>query len=190
MATASTSPAVQNSRDQVHRVAGDEELAFMVGSKTIRGSCSGRGESDRPPPDRLGQAPDHFRGCRDLGRSIWVRHMSRAPIAALGATAALAAALAATSLVQPAPSEPATKQSGGPLPSIGALKSEYLRCEYISSQRRLSMHGLAFCKAVSDQLLKREFGGDFDLLLAWWSTEHQASAKGIDRQRTSFPAPS
>jgi hypothetical protein len=78
----------------------------------------------------------------------------------------------------------------GPLPSIGALKSEYLRCEYISSQRRVSMHGLAFCKVVSDPLLKREFGGDFDLPLAWSSTERQASAKEIDRQRTSFPAPS
>ena len=93
-------------------------------------------------------------------------------------------------LAQPAASEPATKQSGGPLPSIGALKSEYLRCEYISSQRRLSMHGLAFCKTVSDQLLKREFGGDFDLLLVWLTTERQASARGIDRERTPSPAPS
>ena len=90
-------------------------------------------------------------------------------------------------LAQPTRSEPATKQSGGALPSIGALKSEYLRCEYIASQRRLSMHGLVFCKAVSDQLLKREFGGDLDLLLAWRSADRQASAKGIDRQRTPSP---
>jgi len=26
------------------------------------------------------------------------------------------------------------------------------------------MHDMAFCSAVSDQLLKREFGGDLDLL--------------------------
>lgn len=107
--------------------------------------------------------------------------MSAGRIAVLSAAAAVAAALAATGLPQSAASDPAFQPSGGPLPSIEALKSEYLHCASISSQRRLSMHGMAFCSAVSDQLLKREFRGDLDLLLAWWRGERQASATGIER---------
>jgi|SRR6476619_1207256 len=107
--------------------------------------------------------------------------MSTGRIAALSATAAVAAALAASGLPQLAWTAPVFEPSGGPLPSIEALKREYLHCERISSQRRLSMHGMAFCGAVSDQLLKREFGGDLDLLLAWWRGERQASAREIER---------
>jgi len=106
-------------------------------------------------------------------------HMSAGHIAALAAAAILAAALPASGPAQSASSAPAVQHSGGPLPSIDALKREYVRCERISSQRRLSMHGMAFCGAVSDQLLKREFGGDLDLLLVWWQGERQASAAGI-----------
>jgi len=100
-------------------------------------------------------------------------------IAALGTAAILAATVPASSLAQSASSTPTVQHGGGPLPSIDALKREYVRCERISSQRRLSMHGMAFCGAVSDQLLKREFGGDLDLLLVWWQGERQASAAGI-----------
>lgn len=107
--------------------------------------------------------------------------MSAGRIAALSAAAAVAAALAASGLPQSASSALVFQPSGGPLPSIEALKSEYLHCERVSSQRRLSMHGMAFCSAVSDQLLKREFGGDLDLLLVWWRGERQASATGIER---------
>jgi hypothetical protein len=112
--------------------------------------------------------------------------MSAGRIAALSAAAAVAAALAASGVPQSASSAPVFQPSGGqpsggPLPSIEALKSEYLHCERVSSQRRLSLHGMAFCSAVSDQLLKREFGGDLDLLLVWWRGERQAFATGIER---------
>ena len=107
--------------------------------------------------------------------------MSAGRMAVLGAAIISAAVLAASSLAQSAPSAPVGQQSGGPLPSIDALKSEYLHCGRISSQRRLSMHGMAFCSAVSDQLLKREFGGDLDMLLAWWQGERQAFATSTER---------
>ena len=105
--------------------------------------------------------------------------MSAGRIALLGAAGAVAAALVASGLAQSASSAPVFQPSGGPLPSIETLKSEYLHCERISSQRRLSAHGMVFCNAVSDRLLKREFGGDLDLLLAWW--QRQAPATGSVR---------
>ena len=108
--------------------------------------------------------------------------MSPARIVILAVAASLAVALGASGVGQSAPPQPVGEGTAPPLlPSIGALKSEYIRCERISSQRRLSMHGMAFCSAVSDQLLKREFGGDLDLLLAWWRGEQQASMTRIDR---------
>ena len=91
--------------------------------------------------------------------------------AALGLVALLATPFVASSLLQSAAPATANEQSGSLLPSIGALKREYVRCARISSQRRLSMHGRDFCSAVGEQLLRREFGGDVDLLLAWWRTE-------------------
>ena len=107
--------------------------------------------------------------------------MSAARMAARSAAAAVAAAIATSALPQSASSAPASQPGGRPPPSIEALKNEYLHCERISSNRRLSMHGMAFCSAVSDQLLKREFGGDLDLLLMWWRGEWQASAPRIER---------
>lgn len=43
MATASTPPTVQNSRDQDRRVAGDEKLVFIVGPSKVeeRRDCLG-----------------------------------------------------------------------------------------------------------------------------------------------------
>src|SRR5215216_1284097 len=139
--------------------------------------CPNDPEPDGPQPHQLVQGSGASGGCRNFARGMQVRHISAGHIAALGAAAILAAALPASSLAQSASSAPPVQHSGGPLPSIDALKREYVRCERISSQRRLSMHGMAFCGAVSDQLLKREFGGDLDLLLAWWRAERQASAK-------------
>jgi len=107
--------------------------------------------------------------------------MSAGRVAALTAAAAVAAALAVSGLPQSASSAAVFQPTGGPLPSIEALKSEYRHCERVSSQRRLSMHGMAFCGAVSDQLLKRGFAGDLDLLLVWSRGERQASATGIER---------
>lgn len=64
-------------------------------------------------------------------------------------------------------------------PSVASLKSEYLQCEQVSSQRRLSMHGAAYCSAVGEQLLKRGFDGDLDRLLAWWRAERATSTAGF-----------
>ena len=49
------------------------------------------------------------------------------------------------------------------------------------------MHGMAFCSAVSDQLLKREFGGDLDLLLAWWRGERRHLRRGSSGDRPRSP---
>jgi len=59
-------------------------------------------------------------------------------------------------------------------PSVIALKREYLRCDRAASQTRLTLAAAAYCGAVGDELLRREFAGDLDLLLAWWRSERQA----------------
>ena len=48
------------------------------------------------------------------------------------------------------------------------LKSQYLSCARVSSQRMLGMDEAAVCSIVAEVLKKRSFGGDFDALLAWW----------------------
>lgn len=57
--------------------------------------------------------------------------------------------------------------------SVPALKREYLRCDRVSSQHRLTLEAGAYCSAVSGELLKREFEDDLDLLLAWWRAARQ-----------------
>ena len=81
------------------------------------------------------------------------------------------------------PAEPREEQAAAQarLPSVAALKSEYIQCEQLSSQRRLSMHGAAYCSAVAEQLLKRGFEGDLDRLLAWWRAERATPTAAVTR---------
>ncbi len=48
------------------------------------------------------------------------------------------------------------------------LKATFLRCDQESSQRVLDLGEAVPCAMAWDTLLKREFGGDVDALLAWW----------------------
>lgn len=58
--------------------------------------------------------------------------------------------------------------------SVGALKRGYLRCDRASSEERLTLAAAVYCSAVSDELLRREFMGDLDLMLAWWRAARAA----------------
>jgi hypothetical protein len=82
-----------------------------------------------------------------------------------------------------APAQPSEEQAAAPsrLPSVATLKSEYVQCEQVSSQRKLSMHGAAYCSAVAEQLLKRGFDGDLDRLLAWWRAERATPTASVTR---------
>lgn len=48
------------------------------------------------------------------------------------------------------------------------LKELYLRCSRESSQNLLGFREAVLCSFGHETLLKREFGGDFNALLAWW----------------------
>ena len=78
-----------------------------------------------------------------------------------------------------AAADPAARQdtaSGLAQAPVAALKEEYLRCDRVSARQRLALQAAIYCSAISEELLKREFHGDFDLLLAWWRAARQAPA--------------
>ncbi|MCE9657276.1 MAG: hypothetical protein K8R60_01865 [Burkholderiales bacterium] len=77
-----------------------------------------------------------------------------------------------------AATEPAARPVASPAPaqaSVPALKREYLRCDHVSSQRRLTLEASIYCGTVSEELMRREFDGDLDLMLAWRRAARQAS---------------
>jgi hypothetical protein len=57
------------------------------------------------------------------------------------------------------------------------LKHIYLACDLASSSNRLAMQEAMKCSVVSEELKQREFGGDFERMLAWWRTQRQKDEK-------------
>jgi hypothetical protein len=57
-----------------------------------------------------------------------------------------------------------------------ALRQDFLECERQASSALMSSADAARCSTVYEQLLKREFQGDFAKLLAWWQAERRAAA--------------
>ena len=51
---------------------------------------------------------------------------------------------------------------------VAELKTVYLTCEQAASRTILDMAAAAFCSRYAEELLRRGFAGDFNLLLAWW----------------------
>lgn len=51
---------------------------------------------------------------------------------------------------------------------VDRLKAAYLECARLSSRELLSLQMASACVKVGDELKHREFGGDFDRLIAWW----------------------
>ena len=52
--------------------------------------------------------------------------------------------------------------------SEAELKTQYLRCARVSSQRLLSLAEAVGCTTTGEVLKARSFGGDFNALIAWW----------------------
>lgn len=52
--------------------------------------------------------------------------------------------------------------------STTCLKELYLRCSREASQSLLGFGEATWCSFAHEALLKGEFGGDFNALLAWW----------------------
>lgn len=74
---------------------------------------------------------------------------------------------AATSRIQPV-AEHARVQAEFARLSGTCLKELYLRCSREASQGLLDFGAAALCSSGHEALLKGEFGGDFNALLAWW----------------------
>lgn len=74
---------------------------------------------------------------------------------------------AATSRIQPL-TEHSRVQTEFARLSAPCLKELYLRCSQKSSQGLLDFGDAALCSFGHEALLKKEFGGDFNALLAWW----------------------
>ena len=70
--------------------------------------------------------------------------------------------------------------------SIEQLKANYLGCDRISSERRMSMDEAHFCVLIGEALKSRAFDGSFARLIDWWRAEKRraevAAAKPIEAQ--------
>jgi hypothetical protein len=56
------------------------------------------------------------------------------------------------------------------------LRTAYLACDRLSAQSTLEVDEMIACVVVGDVLLKRDFGGQFELQLQWWRGARGASA--------------
>ena len=63
-----------------------------------------------------------------------------------------------------------------------ALRQDFLDCERQASSALMSSADAARCSTVYEQLLKREFQGDFAKLLAWWQAQRRAAASATSPQ--------
>jgi hypothetical protein len=55
------------------------------------------------------------------------------------------------------------------------LRTAYLACDRRSAQSILEVDEMIACAMVGDVLLKRDFGGQFELQLQWWRAARSAS---------------
>jgi hypothetical protein len=59
------------------------------------------------------------------------------------------------------------------------LEKTFWECEHAASARMLDAVMAAHCDAVTDELKKRKFGGDFERLLQWWQQNRLARDPSI-----------
>lgn len=56
------------------------------------------------------------------------------------------------------------------------LQDVYLRCADQSTERVLDVGEAVACGMVADTLMRRQFDGDLDAMLAWWRTHRDRQA--------------
>ncbi len=61
-------------------------------------------------------------------------------------------------------------------PTAEALRQAFLACERQASSAVLGFADAAQCSTVYEQLLQREFRGDFRKFLAWWQSQRRTQA--------------
>lgn len=89
-------------------------------------------------------------------------HVASSAMASLALCASMSFAQAATGDLAAAP--------------IDELKHVYLVCDRAASRQLLDVATAVHCSCVSEALLKRAFGGDFELLLTWWRSAKSDAA--------------
>lgn len=66
--------------------------------------------------------------------------------------------------------------------SVPQLKAIYLECDQLASATLLDFDTVALCSMVSDELLERGFGGNFQKLLDWWRDTRKTPAPNQDSE--------
>jgi hypothetical protein len=57
---------------------------------------------------------------------------------------------------------------------VAELEKTFWQCEQAAGAKTLDAVMAAHCDAVTDELKKRKFGGDFERLLQWWQQNRLA----------------
>jgi hypothetical protein len=73
------------------------------------------------------------------------------------------------------------------------LERAFWICDYAATTRPIDAGSAIFCTAVTEDLQKKKFNGDFDAMLAWWQqykpAEHEA-LEAADAARVALPTSS
>ena len=64
--------------------------------------------------------------------------------------------------------------------SVAELKAIYLECDQLASTSFLDFDTAANCSMVSEELLERSFGGNFDQMLEWWRSTRDDCSQNVD----------
>lgn len=86
--------------------------------------------------------------------------------------------LAAAAL--PAAAQPATDPQRA---AVDELQNVYLACDHAATHTVLDAAAARFCSRYAEELLRRGFAGDFDMLLTWWR-EAKEQAIAAEEGRT------
>jgi hypothetical protein len=72
----------------------------------------------------------------------------------------------------------AAKASPPETVAIHTLKGAYLACERETSGTRMDEETASRCSGISNELVRRAFGGDFERMIRWYGAEKARTLRG------------
>jgi hypothetical protein len=109
------------------------------------------------------------------------------PLATLLGCIALAM-LPALVAAQPAPEGPGVPPPARSGLADHELEPAYWACDHAATVSMLDAPSAMYCGQVTEDLLQRRFGGDFDAMLAWWRENKSAQHAALEARRAAAAA--
>lgn len=69
-----------------------------------------------------------------------------------------------------------------PSPALFDLERAFWRCDHAATTQMIDTSTAAACSAITEELRKAKFSGDFDALLTWWQANKPAEHAAFDAE--------